>query len=41
MREASDLLISQGKRGLAYPNRLQAITAFKGCKKSKQIKRYY
>ena len=38
MREASDLLISQGKRGLVYPNRLQAITAFKGAKNQNKLK---
>ena len=29
MKEASDLLMSQGKRALVYPNRLEAIKAFK------------
>ena len=29
MKEASDLLLSQGKRALVYPNRLDAIKAFK------------
>jgi hypothetical protein len=38
IKEASDLLISQGKRGLVYPNRLQAITAFKGAKNQAGLK---
>jgi len=32
MKIASDQLIKNGQRGLVYPNRLQAITAFKGAK---------
>ena len=32
MKTASDQLIKNGERGLVYPNRLAAITAFKGAK---------
>jgi hypothetical protein len=38
MKEASNLLISQGQRGLFYPNRLQAISAFKGAKNQPGLK---
>jgi len=38
MREASDLLVSQGKRALVYPNRLDAIKAFKNAKNQPGLK---
>ena len=38
MKEASDLLVSQGKRALVYPNRLDAIKAFKNAKNQPGLK---
>ncbi len=38
MKEASDLLLSQGKRALVYPNRLEAIKAFKNAKNQPGLK---
>ncbi len=38
MKTASDQLIKNGERGLFYPNRLQAISAFKGAKNQPGLK---